>query len=183
LLTDTSNLPTIEEPTDASAHYIPRGTPMDYRARHYIATRWKPQVDYYDSKGGFNKRRYLRIQAFIGVGSALVAVVLAVLPALNLSSLSWTAAILSGLISAATVFENVYTYGDNWRKFRQASEGLKREKVLFDLGAGAYRNAKDPVLLFADHCEEIIAEETGQFFQRPEQQAQQQEQDATTSAG
>jgi hypothetical protein len=186
LLTDTSNLPPIVDPEDIESRYIPRGTPSDYRARHYIASRWKPQVDYYDSKGGFNKRRHLRIQAFIGVGSAMVAVVLAVLPALNLSGLSWTAAILSGLISGATVFENVYTYGDNWRKFRQASEGLKREKVLFDLGAGPYRSAKDPLLLFADRCEEIIAEETGRFFQREEQQAQQgqpADQEAASSGG
>src|SRR6185295_1922491 len=95
LLTDTTNLPPIADSDDLSARYIPRGTPADYRARHYIASRWKPQIDYYESKGGFNKRRHLRIQAFIGVGSAMVAVVLAVLPALNLSSLSWTAAILS----------------------------------------------------------------------------------------
>ncbi|NWF68830.1 MAG: DUF4231 domain-containing protein [Chloroflexi bacterium] len=180
-LIQETELPEIPEPADPNARFMPVSAPTTYRVRHYLMTRWKPQVDYYDSKGSFNKSRHLRVQAFIGVGSALVAVVLAVLPALNLSNWSWVAAILSGLISAATVFENVYTYGDNWRKFRQAGEMLKREKAMFDMGAGPYRTAKDAALLFAERCEDIIGQETGRYFQREEQQQGQQGQPAEES--
>jgi hypothetical protein len=144
--------------------FLPRGLSETVRAKHYINTRWKPQVDYYDAKGSFNKRRHQSLQAFIGVGSVGVTLLL------GLSVPGEFVAVISALIAVATAVENVYKYGDSWRRFRQASERLKREKIMFDMGAGPYRRARDPILLFTERCEDVILQESGNYFQREEQQ-------------
>ena len=68
--------------------------------------------------------------------------------------------------------KKIYNYGDNWRNFRRTSEARKRERVLYQAGAGPYRYSKNPDIRFVERCEEIIAEETGQYFQHEEEAAQ-----------
>jgi hypothetical protein len=81
-------------------------------------------------------------------------------------------AILSGLVAAATALENVQKYGDNWRAFQSASDGLERERALFESNAGPYRTATDAYSLFVERSEDVIAQETGRYFAREEQQGE-----------
>ena len=134
----------------------------------YLENRWKSQKDYYSKNSRRNKKWYLRVKLFMGLGAVAVPVVLSI----QEPDLRIFAGVLSAFVAGAAVLENVYNYGDNWRTFRQTSELLKRERVLYEAGAGPYRYTKNREIRFVERCEEIIAEETGQYFQHEEETAQ-----------
>jgi len=129
----------------------------------YLEDRWKSQKDYYSKNSGKNKKRYQYLQLWVGVGAVLVPVVLTLSYLEPYNTL--VAALISASVAVATAAENIFQYGTNWRNFRQASEGLKREKVLYETETGPYRLAKDPFRRFVERSEDIIAVETGQYFQ------------------
>jgi uncharacterized protein YigE (DUF2233 family) len=107
------------------------------------------------------------LQLLIGIGSLSVPVLLGFQGAFTI-----IATIVSLVVAAAVAIENVKKYGDGWRAFRAAAEALQREKSLYDMGAGPYRTSKRPFLRFVERAEEIIAQQNGQFMQRPEDQPQ-----------
>ena len=129
----------------------------------YLDNRWQSQKNYYSKNSGKNKKYYQSLQLSVGIGAVLVPVVLTVNALHPYNTL--LAAIISAGVAIATAAENIFQYGNNWRNFRQASEGLKREKVLYETKTGPYRIAKDPFRRFVERCEDIIAVETGQYFQ------------------
>jgi hypothetical protein len=133
--------------------------------KHYIRHRWQSQWLWYDSKSSENKRKHQLLQVLIGVGSVSVPVLL------NLQE-PWRnfAVVISLVVAAAASVENVKKYGDNWRSYRRAAENLSREKSLFDVNAGPYRTTKVPFTRFVERCEEVIAQQNGQFYQRGEDQ-------------
>jgi hypothetical protein len=138
------------------------------REKQYLTTRWQEQRDYYSRKSSENKRAYQRVQLVIGIGAVLVPVLLSFdirIPFgdTQIALTSPLAAIISGLVAAAAAVENVYKYGENWRNFRRALEGLKREHALFISRAGKYRNEVNAFPNFVESIESIIAEETGNF--------------------
>jgi hypothetical protein len=158
--------PFAQIPKTEESSFISLNATDQERIHHYLRVRWRPQVNYYEAKGADSKNKHLYTQIIVGVGSVLVTVFLAIG-----FGAQWVA-LLSGVIAAAAAVENVQKYGENWRRFRQASEGLKREKVMFDMKVGHYRTTKNAVLLFTERCEDVIAQETGRYFQREEQQQQ-----------
>ncbi len=127
----------------------------------YLETRWQSQKNYYSKNSGKNKKQYQQIQLTIGAGAIIVPLLLGI-PDIP----KWVPAIISAMVAVLAATENVYQFGDNWRNFRQASESLKRERALFDAEAGPYRISKDPFRRFVERCEDVIAAETGQYFQR-----------------
>jgi hypothetical protein len=132
--------------------------------KYYLKQRWQSQWLWYDKKAGENKWKHQSLQVLIGVGSVAVPVLLtAQEPWRNL------AALVSLIVAAAASIENVKKYGDNWRSYRRAAENLSREKSLFDVNAGPYRTSKRPFARLVERCEEVIAQQNGQFYQRDEQ--------------
>lgn len=77
-------------------------------------------------------------------------------------------AILSGLVAGATALENVMKYGDNWRAFQSAADGLERERALFEANAGLYRTSPAAHQLFIERSEDVIAQEFGRYIARQE---------------
>jgi uncharacterized protein DUF4231 len=139
--------------------------------RYYMKYRWQNQWQYYDNKATENKRNYQWLQLTIGIGSVAVPVLLGFQGTFTI-----VATIVSLVVAASAAIENVKKYGDGWRSFRAAAEALQREKALYDVTAGPYRIAKRPFIRFVERCEDIIAQQNGQFMQRDEQQNQQQQQ-------
>jgi hypothetical protein len=135
--------------------------------RYYMKYRWQNQWQYYDGKATENKRNYQWLQLTIGIGSVAVPVLLGFQGTFTI-----VATIVSLVVAAAAAVENVKKYGDGWRSFRSAAEALQREKALYDVSAGPYRVAKRPFIRFVERCEDIIAQQNGQFMQRDEQQQQ-----------
>jgi ABC-type multidrug transport system fused ATPase/permease subunit len=139
--------------------------------RYYMKYRWQNQWQYYDGKATENKRNYQWLQLTIGIGSVAVPVLLGFQ-----GSFTIVATIVSLIVAASAAIENVKKFGDGWRSFRSAAEALQREKALYDVSAGPYRIAKRPFIRFVERCEDIIAQQNGQFMQREEQQPQNQQQ-------
>jgi hypothetical protein len=135
--------------------------------KYYMKHRYQGQWLWYDKKAAENKNKHQALQVLIGVGSVAVPVLLQLPEPWNKTSI-----VISLIVAAAASIENVKKYGDNWRSYRRAAENLSREKSMFDVGAGPYRNTKRPFARFVERCEEIIAQQNGQFYQRDEQQTQ-----------
>jgi hypothetical protein len=131
------------------------------RAKRYIEDRWDSQKKYYSKKAGQNKKRYQLLQLAVALGGASVPVLISLPNVPNEIPI-----IISLAVALAAATENVYGYGDDWRAFRQVVEGLKRERALFEAAAGPYRKAREPFVRFVERCEDIIAEETGRYFER-----------------
>jgi len=134
--------------------------------RYYVEHRWHSQWAFYDKKASHSKWWYQFLQMGIGVGSVIVPV----LVGFNTTDsgvnngLQILTVVISLLVAAAAAVENVKKYGDSWRNYRAAAEELAREKSLYDMGAGPYRESQRPFLLFAERCEDVIAKQNGAFF-------------------
>ena len=135
--------------------------------------RWKSQKDYYSMRVGNYKRWHLGLQLYMGVIAVFVPVLLSIpeVPKIIPS-------ILSASIAAAAVIENVNRYGENWRTFRTTLETLKREKILYDIGADVYKNLSvdDAATLFATRTEDILRTEWTGYFPSDQQQPAQKKQ-------
>ena len=137
--------------------------PVDDRIQRentYLADRWQNQKNYYSNRVSFNKTWHQRIRLFVGLTSVVIPVLLS-LPGVDKS----IPTLLSALVAVATVTEGVYSYGDNWRNFRQTLEKLKRERALYDARVEPYHEPETAFSLFVKNCESAIAQETGEYFQ------------------
>lgn len=145
--------------------YVNSATASEHE-RFYVEHRWYMQWSYYDDKAAHAKRWYQLLQLVIGIGSVTVPVLVGLTPT-SVDARYWiqgfTVAI-SLIVAAAAAIENVKKYGDAWRNYRGAAEELAREKTLYDVGSGPYRQAQKPFLLFAERCEDVIAKQNGAFF-------------------
>lgn len=156
--------------------YLPDSAGVD--EQYYLRYRWQSQWLWYDGKASENKLKHQLLQVVIGVGSVSVPVLLG-----QASPLREMAVWVSLIVAAAAAIENVKKYGDNWRSYRQAAEDLSREKSLYNVAAGPYKAAKRPFARFVERCEDVIAQQNGRFYQRPEdQQAQPQAQPSTADS-
>jgi hypothetical protein len=144
--------------------YMPRSASLS--EKYYMKHRFQSQWLWYDKKSAENKNKHQVLQVVIGVGSVAVPVLL------GIETLRSYAVWVSLVVAAAASIENVKKYGENWRSYRRAAENLNREKALYDVQAGPYKAAKRPFARFVERCEEVIAQQNGQFYQRDEQQTQ-----------
>lgn len=144
--------------------YTPRSATLS--EKYYMKHRFQNQWLWYDKKAAENKNKHQFLQVVIGVGSVAVPVFL------GIEALRSYAVWVSLVVAAAASIENVKKYGDNWRSYRRAAENLNREKALYDVQAGPYKASKRPFARFVERCEEVIAQQNGQFYQRDEQQTQ-----------
>lgn len=192
------NILSVDQPTknaaqDDAPEFLARSASSEQRTKHYIENRWHEQYTYYTFKAEQNRQRHMRLQVFIAIVAVLVPVLLGfnsnlinavrnaadngVLPFVItsgnvgfwISFINAVPAILSGLVAGATALENVQKYGDNWRAFQTASDGLERERALFEANAGPYRKSSSPYRLFVERSEDVIAQETGRYFAREQQ--------------
>lgn len=145
--------------------------------QYYVRHRWQSQWLYYDAKATENKKNYQALQLVIGVGSVAVPVLLGMEWIPNIIPVA-----ISLVVAAAAAVENVKKYGDNWRSYRQAAEELQREKALFDVLTGPYKRAKQPFLRFVERCEDVIAQQNGQFLQRQDENEKKEDNTADASA-
>ncbi len=131
---------------------------MTDKSPSYLEERWQSQKDFFSKNSAKNKRFYERLQLFVMVVSAGIPLVVV------FSVHEYIPAVLGFSITVATGFEKIYKYGDHWQRYRLTTEALKREKALYQAGAGPYRRTETPDLLFAERCENIIATEVGSHF-------------------
>lgn len=132
----------------------------------YLTERWQSQRQYFSQQSRYYKRWYQSLMLTIGIAGALIPAVVTLDFAFNIwgSDLSSLIASLLGVIvSVATVFENTYNYGDNWRNFRLTLEALKREKSMYETRTGPYRDVEKAFDKFVTKTENIIAQDVKRY--------------------
>lgn len=155
------------------------GSQAGREERFYMEHRWHAQWSYYDRKANVSRKVYQRLQLVVGIGSVTVPVLVSVGPSFGASMqtvVTLFTIVISLCVTVATAIENVKQYGENWRTMRSAAEELAREKALYDVKGGAYRNLKHPFLLFAERCESIIDRQNGAWAALKEEQITQAQQ-------
>lgn len=128
--------------------------------------RIRDQIDWYDAKACWNHKRFRTLQAVVIVLSALTPLLLAVGLIFSPVQPRWdryVLALLPILVSVgATVFTALLTtfkYQETWVQYRDTCERLRRERMLYESGAGEYSEAGSPERLLARRAEEIMAGE------------------------
>ena len=66
-------------------------------------------------------------------------------------------ALLSALVSISSSILLLKRAKDRWIGYRTTYEQLKKEKILFELGAGSYGDKN--IQVFAERCEKIMQDE------------------------
>jgi hypothetical protein len=159
--------------------------------RFYIENRWFSQWTFFDKKANDSKKKYLRYQQIIVIGSVIVPVLIASGPYLasvipdNFFMpqdavrflIDMATIVISTAVAVAAAWEGLHKYGDSWTTYRRAAEEMQQDKFMFDVRAGRYTNESTAYTRFVERTEEIIAQQNGRYFQTIErQQAQAAEQ-------
>lgn len=132
---------------------------MEAREKHQYMERWQSQRNYYSKNAAIYKRNHHIMQVFLIVLSPIVPALIA------LDVDRAIPGVLSLIIAIAAGLEGLFRYGERWRDYRQTLEALKSEKAFYLAGAGPYRQAKNPDVLFVERCERHISKEVGKYFE------------------
>lgn len=123
----------------------------------YINERLSPQMEYYRAKCKKLRREY-------NVCSIIVIVVNAAIPVISMwaETCTVTKYIIAVASATATVLSSILLLRktkEQWIEYRSTYEKLKREKVLYESGAGYYQTAGEKEFILK--CEDIMDAEHG----------------------
>jgi hypothetical protein len=156
---DSQVIPVIEEQTIEQASSIPQSIIDDY-----INNRVEQYANWYDSKCGPLKSRYLNIKALAVIGGSLVPVLVNV----NFTFLNIgfdLAKVLATLLSLMVVifvsWESVFQHGKQWKNYRSTEQFLRQEAVFFKNKVGFYSEMGEAhaFKIFVERIENAIAQE------------------------
>lgn len=132
----------------------------------YIAQRIDDQIKWYSSKSRWNKKRYTNIKTLIIVLSVSIPFLTGLIGDDETFAFWLKIAIgVSGiLIAVGEGILSLQKYQDNWMEYRQASENLKREKLLYLTKSGPYRG-KATLSQLVERIESFTESENKSWFQ------------------
>jgi len=119
----------------------------------YVDKRLNSQIEWYDKKSKSNKKYYMFFKTISYICMALTPFILA---------LGWSV-YLSGITSLVTLIcESVmalFNYKELWITYRQTTELLIKERIMFQTSTGIYRETDFPFADLVERCETIISKE------------------------
>ena len=121
------------------------------------------QMDWYDSRGGANRRMFQRLKIAVVFAAALIPFV----SAINTIPVQ----VVGGLGVLIVVLEQIQQmnqYSANWISYRAIAEKLRRERLLYSARAGVYATASDPAALLAERIDEATSREQSQWLSNRE---------------
>ncbi len=108
----------------------------------YISSRIDQQIKWYDDKSSWNQKRYKFLKTLIIFFSVSIPFLTGLIgeghPDLNFW-LKIAVGAFGIIIAASEGILSLQKYQDNWMEYRNASETLQREKLLFLTQSGPYR--------------------------------------------
>lgn len=119
----------------------------------YIRERLDGQTQWFGKKSALYQNKYKRCRKLQSICVLLV-------PVLALFPYFWSRAITAICGAVATYLQFVCQleqYHDLWRCYRLACERLKREKLLYQTGTGAYANKDIRFCVLVENVESIVA--------------------------
>jgi hypothetical protein len=128
----------------------------------YVDERLNRQAKWYEGKANTNKSKFHTLQVVIIAASAII-------PIINLMDFApfetrLISSLLGGGITAITAVIQLKKYQENWLLYRATEENLKKERYLFEYGAGPYSDVEDQKRLLVERVESIISAETSKYF-------------------
>lgn len=133
--------------------------PLEKRA---IKSRWLDQVLWMEKKASTNRDNFFFFRRMAIIGGVIVPVLVGIksigVPIFD-NMLYGITIVISVVVAASTALEEFFSYGDQWRHYRQAVEGLKIEAWEFFQLVGSYRRYKshsEAYKRFAHRVEEMI---------------------------
>ncbi|MBV9959167.1 MAG: DUF4231 domain-containing protein [Acidobacteria bacterium] len=135
--------------------------------------RLEGQADWHSTRAGKNKRRYYAVEIILLAAGALIPVINIFSPGPNdlggrgpfyqrLGS-----ALLAAIVVLAAGIGKLYKFHETWLNYRGVSEGLEREKQLYENRVGEYGEKEDDagrIALLAERAEGILSTNTSTYL-------------------
>ena len=115
--------------------------------------RLEKQLRWYSDKSSDNKKRFQWLKVAEIAAAALIPFIA------GYSDLIFLAGLLGVFIVILEGFQSLFQFHDNWISYRSTSEALKREKYLWQSGAGQYKDTENPDALLAERVEALVSKE------------------------
>jgi len=131
---------------------------------NYVKNRLDDQIKWYSNKANSNKSRYHGSQVLIIIAGAFIPVINIVdFPPIETRIIT---TILAGTIIGAAAILQLKKFQENWILYRATEEILKKEKNMFENGAGEYSELADDQKhkLLVERVEAIILNQNYQYF-------------------
>ncbi len=121
----------------------------------YMNDRFNQQMQYYNNTCKKLQREFRCLSIISIIVNALIPVLSIAVDSIHI--MKYIIASLSALVSISSSILLLNKTKDRWICYRTTYEQLKKEKVLFELGASNYKgkNIQD----FAERCEKIMQDE------------------------
>ncbi len=141
--------------------------------KQFMKSRWLDQLLWLESRAGKAQKRYYSLRLVTIIGGVIVPALISVNSASFFKgdsrvreSFGWAAFAVSQVVAVSAAIEELFHYGDNYRRYRSSAEALKIEGWNFLQLSGSYANLKShaagyPVL--AGNVEAIIQKDVREF--------------------
>lgn len=141
---------------------------MSDLSAEYIKSRVDDQINWYDRKASFNKKRFHVLLITVIVAGGLVPVFTLVGNVISepyKSAMQVLIALLGAMVAILGSVVAVMRYQELWLQYRATSESLKYEKFMYLNSAGQY-DVQNPFKVFVERCEGIMGRERVQWGNR-----------------
>jgi hypothetical protein len=123
----------------------------------YLNDRVLAHVDYCDDVAYSYRRKYYLIEWVLIIVASLTPIFVI----LNFSFArdnwaQWIPVVSSTVVAILTGGLKTFRYEENWKKYSELAELLKKEKYQFITGAGIYKSSDNPETLFIEAVESLL---------------------------
>jgi DNA-binding XRE family transcriptional regulator len=123
----------------------------------YLNERVLAHIDYCEDIAYNYRTRYYVIEWVLIIVASLTPVFVILNFSLARDHLAqWIPVASSTIVAILTGGLKTFRYEENWKKYSEFAELLKKEKYHFMTGSGIYNSSHDPETLFIDAVETII---------------------------
>lgn len=147
--------------------------------RRFMKNRWLDQVLWLESRATKNRNRHYTLRLITIIGGVIVPALVSVNSA-NISDqkrdykavFAWTAFGLSQAVAISAAVEELFHFGENYRRYRNTAEGMKIEGWNFFQLSGPYKGFPthaEAYPTFATHVEEIIQQDVEGYISQSTQ--------------
>ena len=131
-----------------------------------MKTRVDDQLDYYESKAGWNKKWFYRLK----IGEIIFSLFIPFLAAYTtIKGISLTVGLLGVIVAALAGIITLMRLQETWAQYRRTAESLKQEKFLYLAKAGGYKEDSS-FESFVARVETILSEEHTKWMEVAKQE-------------
>lgn len=142
--------------------------------RDFLKNRWLDQVLWLEGRATKNRNRHYALRLTTIIGGVIIPALVGMGQGNNRwqTTLAWWAFGLSQAVAISAAVEEFFAYGENYRNYRNTSEGLKIEGWEFFQLTGPYRHFEthtEAYTAFAERVEQYIKQDVQGFISHLEE--------------